>query len=221
MAVTATCSNRYKYALAKKLLDLSTDTIRVLLMRSGFTFLKDDHATLINIKGDTTATTLNAVNPTSKFTRTSGSFIADGFVVGNSITASGFGSGDDLTYTILTVSALEIVVNETVPADVTGGGDERLIADDELAGVYGYVKDTKTTGTITLTEDDTYDYLNASFPNVTWTASGGSIGPTPGAILYDFTATEKTIIGYIDFDGEQTATTGETFNIAAGTIRIA
>jgi len=50
MAVTCTLSNHYKYAKAKKLIDLSADSIKACLMRSGFVFDKDVHATKINFK---------------------------------------------------------------------------------------------------------------------------------------------------------------------------
>jgi len=162
---------------------------------------------------------MNSVSGTKKFTRASGSFVTDGFVVGNKFTASGFGGGVDGIYTILTISALEIVVNEAVAGDITGGGDERLIADDELATGGGYTQNTKTTGTVTVTEDDTYDRCDSTFPTVTWTASGANIGPTPGAIIYDTTA--DVVICYIDFDGEVTKSPPDSLSIGNGTLRVA
>jgi hypothetical protein len=201
---------------------IGTYLIEVRLTRSGFTFNKDSHATLSNIKADTTATTLDAVNGTNKFTRGSGSFVTDGFVTLNRITASGFGAPVDGTYTISTVSALEIVVTEDgtgVMADITGGGNEQLIADDELATGGGYTQGAKLTGVITMSEDDANDRSENTFPTVTWTASGGDIGPTPSALLVNRATTDDTIIGEINFGVEETASTGTTFNIAGGTLR--
>lgn len=203
-------------------LTIGTYLVEVLLMRDGFVFDKDVHATLSNIKADTTATTLNAVASTLKFTRASGSFVTDGFVPGNLITASGFGGTVDGTYTIDTVAALEIVVIQDgtgVMADITGGGDERLIANDELATGNGYTQEAKLTGVITLDENDTNDRSDGTFPTVTWTASGGSIGPTPSALLVETVCSDSTIIGCIDFGANETATDATTFDIAAGTIR--
>ena len=49
MAIVVTTSNHFKYQLAKKLIDLSADTIKVILMNSAFTFDKDTHATLADV----------------------------------------------------------------------------------------------------------------------------------------------------------------------------
>lgn len=232
MPVTASVSNHFKWALAKKMIDLSVDSVKVLLMRSGFVWNKDNHATLLNIKKtlaiNATTNTITVNDTTNTFTRTSGSFLDDGFVVGNKVTTTNFtNAGNNGTWLISALTATVMTVT------TTAGGDPALTnetnttvtnltwtSNDELATGNGYTADSKTTGTITLTEDDTNDYLNATFPTVTWTASGGSIGPTPGAILYDDTSSDDTIIGYIDFGGEQTATDGNPFNIANGIIRI-
>lgn len=52
--------------------------------------------------------------------------------------------------------------------------------------------------------------------DVTWTASGGSIGPATGAIIYDDTSTSPTadrLVCYIDFGGAQTAGNGTDMKI--------
>ncbi len=200
-------------------LTIGTYMVKVLLMRSGFVFNKDNHATILNLKATTGAFTPTFISATKKITRASGSFITDGFVPGNSVTIANSAS-NNITVTFATVSALEIVVNEAL-TDEVGSGDETLTAEDELATGFGYTKNTKLTGVMTNTEDDTNDVGDADFPTVTWTASGGSIGPTPGAILYDDSTSDNTIIGYLDFGGNQTAATGTTFNIAAGKLRAA
>lgn len=132
-------SNHFKYQLATKKVDFSTDSFKVILMASGFTFNKDTHATY---------------------------------------------------------------------ADVSAS---------ELATANGYTVNTKTLSGITVTEDDTNDRASAVWANVVWTASGGSIGPSPGAIIFDDTTTDDTVVGYIDFGGNQTATNGGTFTITAPT----
>lgn len=198
-------------------LTIGTYLVKVLLMRSGFVFNQDNHATLTNLKATTGVFTPTFVAATSKVTRGSGSFVTDGFVVGNKFTVTNTVSNPG-PFTIVSVSALEIVVNEAVIGEV-GSGDEVMTADDELATGNGYTQNTKLTGVITIDEDDTNNRSDGTFPTVTWTASVGSVGPTPGAILYDDASPDNTILGYIDFDGEQTATVGTTFNIAAGTIR--
>jgi hypothetical protein len=94
----------------------------------------------------------------------------------------------------------------------------------ELATGYGYTRNTKTLSSVLVTEDDTNDRTEVTWANVTWTASGGSIGPTPGAIIFDDTVTTPTadpIVGYIDFGGEQTQADGGVATISNIELRIA
>ena len=80
------------------------------------------------------------------------------------------------------------------------------VSGDELATGNGYTQDTKTLAGVSVTEDDTDDRVEITWNNVTWTASSGDIGPTPGAIIYDDTVTSSgtattadPVIGFIDF----------------------
>ena len=96
------------------------------------------------------------------------------------------------------------------------------VSASELAGGNGYTQNTKTLPAATVTEDDTNDRSEVTFaadPDIQWTASGGSIGPSPGAIIMDDTTTDDTIVGYIDFGSDQTATDGGTFTIDSIAIR--
>ena len=219
MPTTITFTNLFAYQLGTKLIDIDTDSIKVCLARTGFVFDKTLHEKLINIRTTTGATTLDAVAATKKFTRVAGSFVTDGFVAGNQITASGFGGGVDGVYTIDTVAALEIVVLEAIAGNISGGGDEALASDDELTTGFGYTQFTKTTGATTVTQDTTGCLL--TYPTVTWTAAGGDIGPTPGAFLIDETVAGDTVVQYIAFDAEKTATDGTNFDIGNGSITIA
>lgn len=90
----------------------------------------------------------------------------------------------------------------------------------ELAAGNGYTAGGATLTGATMTEDDTNDRMEVTYADVTWTASGGSIGPTPGAILYDDTSTDDTVIGYLDFGSDQTASDGADFVIKNITIRL-
>jgi len=97
------------------------------------------------------------------------------------------------------------------------------VSASELATGYGYTRDTKTLTGVALTEDDTNDRLSVTWSNATWTASGGNIGPTPGAIIYDDTPTTPTanpIVGYIDFGGEQTQVDGGVATISSIEFRL-
>jgi hypothetical protein len=97
------------------------------------------------------------------------------------------------------------------------------VSANELATGNGYTQNTKTLGTADVTEDDDNDRCEVTWDNVTWTASGGSIGPTPGAIIFDDTVTTPTadpIIGYIDFGGNQTQVDGGVATIANPKFRL-
>ncbi len=202
-------------------LTCGTYLVKCLLTRSGFVFNKDDHAQLMNIKADTTAMTLSIVASAAKIIRVSGSFITDGFVPNNAVTLSGFtNGGNNVAKIISTVSALEVVfTSATGLVDETGGGDERMISNDELATGGGYTQNTKLTGVVTVSEDDMYDRSDATFPTVTITASGSNIGPTPGCLFHD--SVSDTIISNLDFGGEQTASPPDSILIGNGTFRIA
>ena len=102
--------------------------------------------------------------------------------------------------------------------------DYRDVSASELATGYGYTRNTKTLSGVVVIEDDINDRCSVTWSNVTWTASGGAIGPTPGAIIFDDTVTTPTadpIIGYIDFGGEQTQADGGVATISGVEVRIA
>lgn len=219
MAVTVTYSNYFKYALANKQVDLDTDTIKVLLMRSGFVFDKDKHRQLKNITM-TDTDTVYAINASLELTDSSNGFLTMGIVPGNSLTMSGFTeAGNNTTKIVSTVTAGTIVFTSTTGLVAEIAGDTVTVStEDELATGFGYTQATKGTGLVTLTENLTNDRLDATFPTVTWTAAGGTIGPTPGAILHDITA--DVIIYYVSFGEELSALDTSTFNILSGSIRI-
>ena len=98
------------------------------------------------------------------------------------------------------------------------------VSASELATGNGYTANTKTLSGVAVTEDDTDDRTEVTWSNVTWTASGGAIGPTPGAIIFDDTVAAPTadpIVGYIDFGGDQTQADGGVATISGIELRIA
>jgi hypothetical protein len=144
--MASTASNKIKYLLAKKAIDFSADSFKIILMASGFIFNKDTH--------------------------------------------HGY-------------------------ADVSAS---------ELGTGFGYTVNTKVLAGVAVTEDDTDDRTEVTWSNPVWTASGGSIGPSPGAIIFDDTVTTPTadpIVGYIDFGGDQTQVDGGAVTIANVEFRIA
>lgn len=97
------------------------------------------------------------------------------------------------------------------------------VSASEQANGFGYTTGGITLAGVAVTEDDTNDRGNVAWNNVSWTASGGNIGPCPGAIVIDDTVAAPVvdpIIGYIDFGGEQTAFDGGVGTIANIAFRI-
>lgn len=78
----------------------------------------------------------------------------------------------------------------------------------ELANGNGYTTGGETLAGVAVTEDDADDRCEVTWNSVQWTAGGGPIGPTPGAIIYDDTVANDPIVGYIDFGAEYTQADG-------------
>jgi hypothetical protein len=143
--MSSTLSNKVKYLLAKKAIDFSADSFKIILMASGFVFDQDAHEAYTNVSAS------------------------------------------------------------------------------ELATGNGYTQNTKTLSGVAVTEDDTNNRCSVTWSNASWTASGGSIGPTPGAIIFDDTVTTPTadpIVGYIDFGGEQTQADGGALTLTNLELRL-
>jgi len=93
------------------------------------------------------------------------------------------------------------------------------VSANELATGNGYTQDTKVLTGVTVTENDTDDTCDIEWATVTWLASGGEIGPTPGMIIYDDTVTldgdvpADPIVGYVDFGTEITQADGGSLTI--------
>ena len=221
MALTCTLSAHFKYALGKKLIDLSADSIKVLLMRNGFSFAAGKHLTKLNVKGTITRTDLTFASAGKTITTVGGNFLTAGFVIGNQLTISGSASNNEVaSLTIANVSALVITTNEAI-VNESDANSITIACSDELGTANGYTQDTMTLTGVTWVEDDVNLWALMSANNVVWTANAGSgIGPTPQAILYDDTSSDKTIVGCIDFGGNQTAPNGAQFTISNEQLKI-
>jgi len=205
MAVTFTPSNHYKYQLLLKLVDLGADSFKAVLCKSGFVFDPDFYASYANMKATTGSISI-AFNATAKtMTRASGSFITNGFVEDSEITTtSGSNPGP---FTITTVTALVLTVSETVTTETLSC---IITASDEVATGGGYIQNNKTLSNVVVTEDDTGDRCHLVCDDLSWTGTGDGF-VTAGCILFDDTPAadaDKTILGYLDFDGDRTVLTG-------------
>lgn len=119
--------------------------------------------------------------------------------------------GDTFKIILMATGFVFDVDAHTKYADVVGS---------ELPTLYGYTRGTKTLSGVTLAENDVDDQCNVTWDPVTWTAAGGSIGPTPGAIIYDDSDPDDSIVGYIDFGTEYTQVDGGTATLTDIEVRI-
>jgi hypothetical protein len=97
------------------------------------------------------------------------------------------------------------------------------VSASELPDGNGYTAGGATLAGISVTENNVDNRTEITWNNATWLAQNGSIGPSPGAIIYDDSVaapTAKPILGYIDFGGDQTQADGGTATISNLEIRI-
>lgn len=97
------------------------------------------------------------------------------------------------------------------------------VSASELANGNGYTTGGNTLAGVAVTKDDTLDRGRAVWSNTSWTAAGGPIGPSPGAIIIDDTVAAPVIdpiVGYIDFGGEKTQADGGVATIVTPEVRV-
>ena len=94
------------------------------------------------------------------------------------------------------------------------------VSGSELPTANGYTQKTKVLANVAILEDDTDDRTEITWDNVTWTATGGPIGPSPGAIILDDTDANDSLVGFIDFGGDQSQADGGTVTIINPEVRI-
>ena len=93
----------------------------------------------------------------------------------------------------------------------------------EISGTNGYTTGgTQATISSSAQTSGTYKLVLA---DVTFTASGGSMGPFQYVVLYDDTATNNELIGYWDYGTALTVTNGNSFlvdfNASNGVLQLA
>jgi len=214
MAYVFTASNHFKYMLATQQVDLDTDALYIALVRDGFVFNKDTHATYLNITAVSAAATMIFSAGSKTITRPTGNFVTEGFVVGNRITTStALNPGP---FTITAVTALELTVSETVVNETAGCV---VTCHDELPNGFGYTTGGELLVVTPLFEDDGDNRAELAFNDVVWTATGGPIGPTSGAIIFDSSTGDLTIVGHLDFGADQLIADGLTLGITDNELR--
>jgi hypothetical protein len=94
------------------------------------------------------------------------------------------------------------------------------VSGNELASAgYGGAQ-TLAPNPANIAEDDVDDRTEVTWNNVSFVAVGGAVGPTPGAIIYDDTDANDSLVGFIDFGAEYTQANGGTMTIIDVEVRI-
>jgi len=108
--------------------------------------------------------------------------------------------GSDTLKVLLTNTAPSL--SNTQKSDISG----------ELSTANGY---TAGGATVTITSSAQSSGLYTLIASdVTWTASGGSIGPFRYAVFYNDTATNDELIGWLDYGYLVTVASGQTFTLS-------
>lgn len=83
---------------------------------------------------------------------------------------------------------------------------------NELATQYGYTQNNKAVTGAAIIDNDTDDVVQFDIGDITWTASGGAIGPASGCLIYDVT-NGSGVVYLIDFAASKQADDGTDFKI--------
>ena len=83
---------------------------------------------------------------------------------------------------------------------------------NELSTANGYTQNNKAVTGGTIITNNTDDVAQYDVADITWTASGGSIGPASGCLIYDVTNANGAAY-LIDFGAAKTADDGTDFKI--------
>ena len=107
--------------------------------------------------------------------------------------------GSDTLKVLLTNTAPSL--SNTQKSDISG----------ELSTANGYTAGGATVTVTSSAQSSGLYTLIAS--DVTWTATGGSIGPFRYAVFYNDTASNDELIGYLDYGYSVTVASGQTFTL--------
>ena len=90
----------------------------------------------------------------------------------------------------------------------------------EQATGFGYTVGGVTLSGVSIAQNDTDNRADITWDNITWTASGGDVGPLAGVIILNDSLTNDPVVGYINFSGAYTVADGGTATVANVKVRI-
>jgi hypothetical protein len=205
-------SNRLKTALAKQQIDFSAHAFKACLARAGFVFNPDLHRTRANFKGSLSASLIflgSTISGTG--------FSVAGFVSGQVLSISGTTLNNNASVTLKSATDSVLYFLESF---ASGTSVANLNIVDEYASLYGYSQDAAFLSGVVIGEDLTNDWVSVWWSiNLSWTISGGSLGPLSGMIIIDDTA--SVIVGYVSFTSAELIASGNALVVNGVTIRIA
>lgn len=108
---------------------------------------------------------------------------------------------------------LAILMNTTFTFDQDAHATLADVTGDQIATGNGYTQDNKALTNQVLTEDDANDRAVMTCDDVTWTASGGSIGPFGAVCFIDTTTSDDTVIGCSDLGADITIPDGFNYDL--------
>jgi len=113
-----------------------------------------------------------------------------------------------------------ILMNDAFAFDKDAHATLADVSSSELATGNGYTRQNKTLSGGFWAENDTSDKGIRTFDNISWTASGGAIGPIGSLVIYDDTTSDDTVVGRIDFGTDYAIPDGSIFQVQAPAIEI-
>lgn len=127
-------------------------------------------------------------------------------------TAQGLLGSGRLNWPVDTVVACLYNSSATFTAD-----SDVYSSTNELATNYGYTQLNKAITSKTVTLDDANDHTVYDCDDITWTASGGAIGPARYCAFVDTSGSINKYLYIIDFASDKTADNGTDFKITIST----
>lgn len=114
----------------------------------------------------------------------------------------------------LASDSLYLVLTDTAPNQATGS----VLTDiTQIAGTGGYTTNGTVCGSITWAETSGGSGVwQLTTADVVWTATSGGIPQFRYVVMYNNTATNKELIGYLDYGSEVNVTDTNTFTVDVG-----